>query len=382
MRTAFITNFCPFYRRKLYTILTEKIGARFCFFSDASESNWEQKNPHGDDSLPCVPVRTGNESMLRVLLRLAHHLLTNRYDCYIQGISGRWVVPLTWFIARMRGTPYVAWTGFWNHPNTFFHRVTFPLVRHIYRNADAVIAYGTHVKDYLLKLGVHEEKIFIGWNTADNEAYAHNVLPEQKEELRKELDAENTPLILFVGRLQKEKGCDVLLHALRMCRDRGVNPVACIIGTGNEKNILKRYCAENNLSHVIFRDYVPNDQLYIYYNAADVLVVPSVTTHIFKEPWGLIINEAMNQGCPVIASDAVGAAQGGLVRNGETGLIVPENNPEELAVAMEQLLLNEELRGKMRKNAREIIKEWTYPRMAKGFIDAVEYAVHMSGRGN
>src|ERR1019366_8022522 len=67
------------------------------------------------------------------------------------------------------------------------------------------------------------------------------------------------------------------------------------------------------------------------YAAGDVLVVPSIATRTFREPWGLVVNEAMNRGLAVIATDAVGAAAGGLVRDGQSGLIVPAGDPLALA---------------------------------------------------
>ena len=60
-----------------------------------------------------------------------------------------------------------------------------------------------------------------------------------------------------------------------------------------------------------------------FYAGSDVVVVPSVPTRDFREPWGLVVNEAFNQGVPVIATDAVGAVAGGLVRHERTGLVVP-----------------------------------------------------------
>ena len=68
--------------------------------------------------------------------------------------------------------------------------------------------------------------------------------------------------------------------------------------------------------------FVPRDELPALYAAADALVLPSIRTATFLEPWGLVVNEAMHQGTPVIASDAVGAAAGGLVRDGRNGLVV------------------------------------------------------------
>ena len=83
------------------------------------------------------------------------------------------------------------------------------------------------------------------------------------------------------------------------------------------------------------------------YAACDVLVVPSISTRTFREPWGLVVNEAMNRGLPVIASDAVGAAAGGLVRDGENGIIVPEADTGALARAISRLEADGALRERM-----------------------------------
>ena len=79
------------------------------------------------------------------------------------------------------------------------------------------------------------------------------------------------------------------------------------------------------------------EELRNFYAAADVLVVPSIATPTFREPWGLVVNEAMNQHLPVIASDAVGAAAGGLVRDRRNGLVVPAGDSRALAGALRAL---------------------------------------------
>ena len=70
------------------------------------------------------------------------------------------------------------------------------------------------------------------------------------------------------------------------------------------------------------------------YAGSDVVVVPSVPTRDFLEPWGLVVNEAFHQGVPVIATDAVGAAAGGLVRHERTGLVVPAGDAAALRAAI------------------------------------------------
>ena len=103
--------------------------------------------------------------------------------------------------------------------------------------------------------------------------------------------------------------------------------------------------------------------------------MPSITTPVFKEPWGLIVNEAMNQSAVVIASDAVGAAMGGLINDGENGIIVPEKNPDALSEGIKKVLNDDEYRIKLSDNAKKTVREWTYDKMAQGFIDAVESVI-------
>jgi glycosyltransferase involved in cell wall biosynthesis len=107
---------------------------------------------------------------------------------------------------------------------------------------------------------------------------------------------------------------------------------------------------------------------------ADVFVLPSITTREIKEAWGLVVNEAMNQGTPVVVTDAVGAGVGGLVQEGLNGFVVPEQDSNSLSVALRKILYDDALRAMMSRSARKTISDWTHERMVKGFTDAIEYA--------
>ena len=88
----------------------------------------------------------------------------------------------------------------------------------------------------------------------------------------------------------------------------------------------------------------------------------------------------MNQGVPVVATDAVGAAAGGLVQSGVNGFIVPERDSEALAKAMRRILVDENLRNEMSHNARQIVSRWNNQQMVKGFEEAIAYALRRRGR--
>ena len=118
------------------------------------------------------------------------------------------------------------------------------------------------------------------------------------------------------------------------------------------------------------------DRLPAAYASAAFAMLPSIPTPRFREPWGLVCNEAMHQGRPMIVSDAVGAAAGGLVRDHETGLVVPAGNPRALADAIRRLLGDEDLRNRLGTAARAAVSAYTPDAMAAAFGRALAAAGH------
>ena len=110
------------------------------------------------------------------------------------------------------------------------------------------------------------------------------------------------------------------------------------------------------------------------YATADVLVIPSIATSHFLEPWGLVANEAMNQHLPVIATDAVGAAAGGLVRHERNGLVVPAGDHEALAAALRRLHDDPALRARLGANAAHDVAAYTHVAWADAFAGALRGA--------
>src|ERR1019366_1147070 len=90
------------------------------------------------------------------------------------------------------------------------------------------------------------------------------------------------------------------------------------------------------------------------------------------EPWGLVVNEAMNQGAAIIASTAVGAAAGGLVREGRNGLIVAAGDPDALAAALASLAGDRERCAALGANGRADVAAYTYDAWAEGFARALD----------
>jgi len=223
-----------------------------------------------------------------------------------------------------------------------------------------IVTYGEHVKKYIVNLGVNPEKIFCAFHSVDNNILNKTVSAEEILRLKSDLSLTSEKIILYVGRLEKCKGLNYLIDGLSKVKHPDFTVL--FIGNGSQEEALRSKCKKLSVK-CHFAGHIPNHDLYRYYALADIFVLPSITTKDFKEPWGLVINEAMNQGCPIIATDAVGAAAGGLVEDGKNGFIVREKNSDDLMNSICKLISDEPLRLRMSANSREKIKHWTQENM-------------------
>jgi glycosyltransferase involved in cell wall biosynthesis len=373
MKIALVTNLPSHFHTRTFEMIAQHYDTHFLFFSDRSERGIESKNELKFGNYRGTYVHGIRlSSRLRINTQLLSHLLRGNYDLIIQSINGRFELLASFLTAKLSRKPFLLWTNLWFHPQTVFHKVSFPITKYIYKHSDAVITYGYHVRNYLVALGVDENQIFYSWNVVDNSVFNSQVPTETLEKLRTIYHLHGRRVILFVGRHIKEKGISYLMEAYKSLPAE-LNASLLTIGRGNEKEPLMRYVEKHELRHVHFVDYVPNKELISFYALADVFVLPSITTKTFKEPWGLVLNEAMNQGCPVIATTAVGAAVGGLVEEGKSGFVVPERNSEALRDAIVRLLADPQKLREMKAYARKAIQEWDHHKSFKGFKQAIEY---------
>jgi glycosyltransferase involved in cell wall biosynthesis len=116
------------------------------------------------------------------------------------------------------------------------------------------------------------------------------------------------------------------------------------------------------------------DALRNFYGSADVLSIPSIPTPAFVEPWGLVANEAMNQRTAIIATDAVGAAAGGMLRDRRNALLVAAGDPAALAGALVRLAEDPELRSSLADAGTRDVRAFTQSAWADAFVAALETA--------
>ena len=366
-RIAFIDYFATHYRKRLYEELARRTEADFYFYADERERYWNRKIPLVDaGDFRRVELRRWRIAGEAVMPGLAMALSGRRYDAVIKSLNGRLMLPLVHLTSRARGVPFVLWTGMWHHPRTAFHRLSHPLTNHVYRSAGAIVAYGEHVKRFVVDSGgIDPAKVYVAGQAVE---------PERFRALRPARNGQAE--VLFVGQFEERKGLADLLDAFSAMPN--LRATLRLAGNGSLEPEVKRRAGEDRRVELV--GHVPQDRLPEQLARSRCLVLPSITTALDREPWGLVVNEAMHAGVPVIATDAVGAAAGGLVQDGRNGFVVPERSPAALARAIHRLAVEPGLAARLGDQARIDVERFSHSAMADAFEAAVEHAIAVRAR--
>jgi glycosyltransferase involved in cell wall biosynthesis len=288
------------------------------------------------------------------------------YEAVIAPFAGGAVLPAAYAGARSRGTPFVLWASVWVQPRSLSHALALPVERDIYRRADAIVAYGEHVRRFVAPIRGRDDDVYVAPQAVEPELFAREVSAEEIAAFRSRCGLPAGPLALYAGRLVRAKGIEVLRDAWPMVDSEAT---LVVIGEG-------RLAADvAALARTRFLGALPRAELAIAYAAAELTLVPSIPTARFVEPWGLVCNESMHQGRPVIATTAVGAVAGGLVRDGENGLVVAPGDARALAGAIDRVLTDPTLRARLGAAARRDVAPYSYDAMAAAFDRALATAL-------
>ena len=239
------------------------------------------------------------------------------------------------------------------------------LKRRLLRRFDGFVAAGNSQAAYLRHLGAPAGKIWVAPDAVDSDFFStqSNIHHDRKRETMQSLGVEG-PVILYVGRLIDAKGIPELLDAFEQVRNRQ-QATLILVGDGPDRALYQDHCHERSLVAVRFEGFRPQEELPRYYGIADVFVFPTRS-----DPWGLVLNEAMCAGLPVICSTAAGAAAD-LVKPGRNGLLHDPGDVETIVEHLLKLLGNGGLRRRMGISSRKIILGFSPRKMAQGFAEAV-----------
>lgn len=368
MRVAFITNRPAHYRLPTFEQLAGRYDVDF-FFTATKPGRWwsaQQPSDFGDLRASYVSSRT----LYQILRRREHEVV-------ISCLGGRTHLAATAAAVARSQVPFVLWVDMWFYPRSVVHAAGRPLTRNLLRRADALVSCGPHVSEWISEEVGRTAAIYEMPNAVDNDHFTQPVEPSEIARFRARHGLQGITAS-FVGRLEPEKGLDVLLQAVAATHE----PFDLVIaGEGSLREPLTDLTAALDIAdRVRFIDWLDQEKLPTLYQASDVFVFPSVSTRLVKETWGLAVNEAMSAGLPVIATDVVGAAAGGLVQEGVTGWVVPERSVLELSRALDQAASDGQARESRGEEAQRRTREYTFEAGTEAFEAALEHAVDVRGR--
>jgi N-acetyl-alpha-D-glucosaminyl L-malate synthase BshA len=217
-----------------------------------------------------------------------------------------------------------------------------PIIGFVLGKADRVVAVSSFLKDEVKELGVPEEKIEV--------IYGGVAVSEDMEPFEPAGRA-----VTFIGSLVPQKGVDVLIEAFKEVKTEDATLV--IVGDGPERKRLEAM-APDNIQFLGRRKGIKN-----VLEKSDLLVLPSK-----EEGFGLVLLEAMAAGVPVVATNVGGIGE--IVEDGQSGILVEKDNPEQLAEAIDRVLQVGELAKTLVENGLEKAKGFTWKKMG-GEIDGL-----------
>jgi 1,2-diacylglycerol 3-alpha-glucosyltransferase len=249
----------------------------------------------------------------------------------------------------------------------FFRNIAKETIKKVLlKGFDSALVGGILQREYTRELGIPDERIFECYPAIDNEFFRVGAARarSQAAKLRQELGLPDN-YFLCVSRFASKKNLFGLLQAYELYRKNISTPWnLVIVGSGPIETELKKYASE--IEGVSFPGFKQFYDLPEYYGLAKCFVIPS--SH--SEQWGLVVNEAMASGLPVLVSRACGCCPN-LVKEGGNGFSFDPLNLEELSRLMGRMSSDEVDLEAMGRASLEIIKGWAPEAFAAGFLNAI-----------
>jgi glycosyltransferase involved in cell wall biosynthesis len=284
-------------------------------------------------------------------------------------LCGGYNYPASWealWWARRHNVRFVLWTESNQRDRRSGRAGVEWLKRYFVSSCNAFAVPGKSSFAYLQTLGVSEQAIFTAPNAVDNTFFATQAenTRAHASEFREKLGLPSR-FILFAGRLVPEKGVFDLLEAYAKLESGLRSEVGLVFaGDGVSREELVRQAKRISPGLVCFPGFAQREDLAGLYAVAEALVLP---TH--SDPWGLVVNEAMACGLPIVVSTVAGCTAD-LVEDRWNGYVVPPRDSEKLSVAIDSLVRQPELRQQMSARSWERIQYYSPEACADGLGEA------------
>src|SRR3990167_3360670 len=243
----------------------------------------------------------------------------------------------------------------------------------LFKLSHKILYMGIESKKFFEHYGAYSNQLIFMPFSADNKYLIDARKSIDRDFERSKMGLRDSIVILFSGKLvPRKRPMDVLLAYEKLSQSvsvpAGIKSRLAIVfmGDGELRGELEKYTATRNIQHVHFIGFKNLTKLPAYYAIADIFVISS-----FNECWGLVVNEAMCFGLPIISSNLVGATPD-LVHEGENGYIYPCGDVEKLKECLEKMIISKKLRERFGQKSFEIISKYTSDEDARSIMSALK----------
>lgn len=369
-RVLLIHNIIAPYRLPIFEKLSEEFNLDVLFTQRKTEDRKWKVSLEGY-SFKSRVLKSLKIGPFLINYMLPFRLLSDNHDIYLVGENPETVFAsfITSIYATLSRKSFILWSeviktdysqrrcdsnAFKQMFKLFYNKFLILYRRFLYQQTDAFIAYSRKAKEYLLENGVSKDKIFVGEQVMPKVFLSRASLRKSDTKFKKKR------IILYLGYLNRRKGVNYLIQAYKKL---SINDSCLVIaGTGPDEGRLKSLAKDE--PNINFVGYVEHEEKANYYSIADVFVLPTL-----HDPWGLVINEAMYYGLPIITTDAAGASE--MVRKNKNGFIVKSGDSKELADSLRKLLHNDKLRKEMGQRSRQYKNAFDVNHGIKPFREAI-----------
>jgi len=359
MKVLFITNIPSPYRVEFFNEL-----GRFCDLtvlyerSNATnrDNSWFNNKALTFNETYLNGIRIGNDSAIS--FSVVKWLSDNKYDVIVVGGYSTPTGMLSIEYLSHNNIPFIL-----NSDGGMVkteRNLKYVMKKHFISKASAWLSTSKITDKYLLHYGASKDRIYRYPFTSicNNDLLVCPLANDEKLKIRRQLNINAKKMILTVGQFIHRKGFDILLKS----HQYNSEDIALVLIGGSPTDEYKEIIRSNNLKNVYFIEFKTKPILANYYKAADLFVLPTR-----EDIWGLVINEAMCYGLPVITTDKCVAGVE-LVEDNTNGYIIPNEDIYALSNAIKKILSDEALSESMARANIEKIKEYTIEAMAQRHI--------------
>lgn len=272
--------------------------------------------------------------------------------------------------ARLHRTPFLLWSESTLRDSRSGHPVVELLKTEFLRHCSGFVVPGRAALEYLVSRGLRKGRIYTAVNSVDNDLFASAAACARRNaaQRRSELGLPDR-YFLFAGRLVPEKGVFELLSAYAKLDGALRQEIGLVfVGDGAARHALEAESSGVKPGTIKFAGFAQREQLGSYYALAEMLILPTYT-----DTWGLVVNEAMACGLPVILSEAAGCGVD-LVTEKWNGCFVPPKDVKALALVMGALASKADQLARMSVNSKSRILEYSPGEWSRGIVRMMEAA--------